>query len=78
MSFCFDREKKEEAERKKLGIEKEDEQEDEDDLIGGPWKRLDADEIKKKVCLYTPLVKVFRIIPEFLPSPILSWRLIMK
>ena len=45
----MDRERKEEEERKKLGIEKEEEEEEDDEIIGGPWKRLDADEIRKKV-----------------------------
>ena len=47
----MDRERKEEEERKKLGIEKEEEEEEDDEIIGGPWKRLDADEIRKKVKL---------------------------
>jgi len=47
----FSRAKKEEEERLKLGIEKEEEEEEDDDIVGGndPFKRLDSDEIKRKV-----------------------------
>ena len=59
----MDRERKEEEERKKLGIEKEEEPEEEDDFVGGPWKRLDAEEIKKKVFFFH---SVYRIYPKTL------------
>lgn len=50
--ICVDREKKEEEERKRLGIQKEEEVDEDDDIVGGsdPFKRLDSEEIKRKVC----------------------------
>lgn len=47
----FDREKKEEEERKRLGIEKLP-SDDEDVLDGDPFKRVDINKLNEKVCSF--------------------------
>lgn len=52
--FYLCRQKREEEERKKLGEDNIEEEEEEDIVNGNPWKRLDSEEIKRKVL--TPIM----------------------
>ena len=56
VTIIFNRQRKEEEENKKLGIKKEDEEDedDDDDIVDGanPFKRLDSEEIQRKVNIF--------------------------
>ena len=55
VTIIFNRQRKEEEENKKLGIKKEDEEDDDDDDIvdgANPFKRLDSEEIQRKVNIF--------------------------
>ena len=49
LKFLLFRERQEEEERKRLGIEKKEESDEEEFAGGDPFKRLDVQELKKKV-----------------------------
>ena len=72
IGFC--REKQEEEERKRLGIEKEDSADDEI-VNGDPFKPLDLETLKKKVCFFEPTRSCcdVMLVEEFGPLLAIFW-----